>query len=392
MTLVEASWDDARTAAVDLAHDVAIPDPSSIPLHEGMGRTLAHDARAVCALPPFDTSAMDGWAVCGSPPWRIVGDALAGAPYRGTLAPSTCVRIATGAVIPDGATAVLRSERSTMRGDEVDGEAVDGQDIRRAGEECAAGELLIGAGTLLTPAHLGLLAAAGHDTVEVATEPRVAVVLLGDELLDTGSPADGRIRDALGPQLPAWLRSMGARVVGVHRADDDAKATINALRVAASTADLVITTGGTASGPRDTLRAAITELGVIVVDQVQVRPGHPMLLGRCSVPVVGLPGNPHSALVGLVTLAQPMLETLLGRVTPVSRVPARETLHPAGHSTRVVAGTLVDGQFTGAPFTGSAMLRGLAESSGLAIVPPTGIAAGELVRWLPFPYSSGCGT
>ena len=388
MTLIEAAWDDARAAAVARAREIMRPSPSFIAVHEGAGRTLAHDATAKCALPPFDTSAMDGWAVSGNGPWRIVGDALAGTPYRGTLEPSTCVRIATGAVVPDGATAVLRSERAKLRGDEVDGEAVDGQDIRRAGEECAAGELLIGAGTLLTPAHLGLLAAAGHDTTEVAAEPRVGVVVLGDELLDHGVPADGRIRDALGPQLPAWLRSMGARVVDVQRVADDEQVTIDALRSAAGTADVVITTGGTARGPRDTLRAALNELGALIVDHVRVRPGHPMLLADIGVPVIGLPGNPHSALVGLMTLAAPMLDAMLGRISVITHVPAHEALNAAGDSTRVVAGTLVDGQFTGAPFTGSAMLRGLADSTGMAIVPKGGIQAGELVRWMPFPYAA----
>ena len=388
MTLIEAAWDDARAAAVARAREIMRPSPSFIAVHEGAGRTLAHDATAKCALPPFDTSAMDGWAVSGNGPWRIVGDALAGTPYRGTLEPSTCVRIATGAVVPDGATAVLRSERAKLRGDEVAGEAVDGQDIRRAGEECAAGELLIGAGTLLTPAHLGFLAAAGHDTIEVAAEPRVAVVVLGDELLDHGVPADGRIRDALGPQLPAWLRSLGARVVDVQRAVDDERATIDALRSAAGTADVVITTGGTARGPRDTLRAALNELGALIVDHVRVRPGHPMLLADIGVPVIGLPGNPHSALVGLMTLAAPMLDAMLGRISVITHVPAHEALNAAGDSTRVVAGTLVDGQFTGAPFTGSAMLRGLADSTGMAIVPKGGIQAGELVRWMPFPYAA----
>ena len=388
MTLIEAAWDDARAAAVARAREIMRPSPSFIAVHEGAGRTLAHDATAKCALPPFDTSAMDGWAVSGNGPWRIVGDALAGTPYRGTLEPSTCVRIATGAVVPDGATAVLRSERAKLRGDEVAGEAVDGQDIRRAGEECAAGELLIGAGTLLTPAHLGFLAAAGHDTIEVAAEPRVAVVVLGDELLDHGVPADGRIRDALGPQLPAWLRSMGARVVDVQRVADDEQVTIDALRSAAGTADVVITTGGTARGPRDTLRAALNELGALIVDHVRVRPGHPMLLADIGVPVIGLPGNPHSALVGLMTLAAPMLDAMLGRISVITHVPAHEALNAAGDSTRVVAGTLVDGQFTGAPFTGSAMLRGLADSTGMAIVPKGGIQAGELVRWMPFPYAA----
>lgn len=385
MTLVEAAWDEARAAARALASRLG---SELVPLDASPGRTLAVDAHARCALPPFDTSAMDGWAVAGAGPWRIVGDALAGWPYDKALEAGTCVRIATGAVVPSGTDAVLRWERSTVDGDTVSTTDVQphGADIRRAGEECAQGELLARAGTVLTPAHAGLLAAAGHDDIDVTRRPRVIVLTLGDELLDAGLPEHGRIRDALGPQLPAWLTAMGAEVIAVRHAPDDEQATATAIADATEGSDLVVTTGGTARGPRDGMRAAIAELGDLVVDGVRVRPGHPMLLGRVrDVPVVGLPGNPHSALVALATLAQPIVEAMLGRAEQDRRVPAGADLHGAGDSTRLLAGALVDGAFTGAPFTGSAMLRGLAESSGFAVVPPGGCAHGELVRWLEHP-------
>lgn len=385
MTLVEADWHGARAAARALAFSLGT---ERVDLRDAIGRTLAADARARCALPPFDTSAMDGWAVAGEGPWRIVGDALAGWPYREALEPGTCVRIATGAVVPSGADAVVRSERAMVSGDTVtcDGSVDAGTDIRRAGEESADGELLAVRGTVLTPAHAGLLAAAGHDGADVAIRPRVAILTLGDELLDHGIPAAGRIRDALGPQLPAWLTAMGAQVSGVRHADDDPRATADALRAAISGNDLVVTTGGTARGPRDGMRAALAGLGELAVDGVRVRPGHPMLLGRIDdVPVVGLPGNPHSALVALATLAAPIVAGMLGQPDDEARVPARDDLRGAGSSTRLIAGTLVDGAFTGAPFTGSAMLRGLAQSTGFAVVPPGGCAPGDLVTWLAHP-------
>ena len=385
MTLVEADWHEARDAARALATPRAT---ERVGLREAVGRTLAEDMHARCSLPPFDTSAMDGWAVAGPSPWRIVGDALAGAPYRATIEPGTCVRIATGAVVPEGTDAVVRSERALVTPGTVAGDSVidPGTDIRRAGEESAAGELLAMRGMVLTPAHIGLLAAAGHDDAEVAVRPRVVILTLGDELLDHGVPEDGRIRDALGPQLPAWLEAMGAQVTDVHRVDDDPGATRDVLRTSTAANDLVVTTGGTARGPRDGMRAALTGLGELVVDGVRVRPGHPMLLGHLEgVPIVGLPGNPHSALVALMTLAAPIIAAMLGRSDPEARVPAGDDLHGTENGTRLIAGTLVDGAFTGAPFTGSAMLRGLATSTGFALVPPHGAAAGELVMWLPLP-------
>jgi molybdopterin molybdotransferase len=168
---------------------------------------------------------------------------------------------------------------------------------------------------------------------------------------------------------------------------------VGAFERAVGRADVIITTGGTAEGPRDHVRAAVEQLGGrLVVDHVAVRPGHPMLLavipdsaGR-QVPLVGLPGNPHSAVVGFVTLAVPILDALLGRAPrALASVPAAEELRaPAGH-TRLVAGNLQDGAFVLSPYGGSAMLRGLSQSAGFAVVPEGRTAAGDHVAWLPLP-------
>jgi molybdopterin molybdotransferase len=155
----------------------------------------------------------------------------------------------------------------------------------------------------------------------------------------------------------------------------------------------VITTGGTADGPRDHVRGAIEALqGQLVVDRVAVRPGHPMLMaslhgaGSRPVPLVGLPGNPHSAIVGFATLAAPAIDALLGRSpSPLITVEAGEELHaPAGH-TRLIAGNLRDGVFRLSPYGGSAMLRGLAQSTGFAVVSERSVPAGTDVAWLPLP-------
>lgn len=387
--LTEAPWPQARAAAATVARRLAT---EAVPVADGTDRVLAGDCVAQCHLPSFDTSAMDGWAVSGGGPWRIVGDVAAGRPLADALGVGTAVRIATGAVMPAGATAVLRWEDAEVDAGAVRGAVAAGADIREA-EECRKGDLIAGAGTDVTPALAGFLAATGHDDVPVVRRPRVHLILLGDELQQSGIPRDGRVRDSLGPQLPGWLARMGARVTARSQVRDELPDVVAALSAAAASVDLVVTTGGTAAGPRDHVHAAIAAAGGrLVVDRVAVRPGHPMLLavlpdGRgADVPLVGLPGNPHSAVVGLVTLAGPIVDSMLGRFArPGVLVPTVEPLHSPRAHTRLIAGILVDGRFQLSPYGGSAMLRGLARSSGFAVVPEGTTAAGDLVEWLPLP-------
>ncbi len=387
--LHEADWWAAHSAAASLGR---VLEPESVDVAASDRRVLAEDVLALCDLPNFDTSAMDGWALAGDGPWRIVGDIAAGSPLPGRLEPGTCARIATGAVVPEGTRGVLRWEAADVADGVVTGPVADGGDIRRRGEECRTGELIALAGTEVTPAMSGFLAATGHDTVAVTRRPRVELILLGDELQERGIPRDGRVRDSLGPQLPGWLDRSGAQAHEHRRVGDRLDDVIAAFALAAGRADLIITTGGTAEGPRDHVRGAIDALGgQLVVDHVAVRPGHPMLLaslpvGAGSVPLVGLPGNPHSAVVGFATLAAPVIDAMLGRTAAqLSRVPTVEELRaPSGH-TRLIAGVLQDGCFTLSPYGGSAMLRGLAQSRGFAIVPEGVTPAGGRVAWLPLP-------
>ena len=389
-TLREASWAAARAAAAGVASPLA---PESVAVADLDGRVLASDVHALCALPSFDSSAMDGWAVCGASPWRVVGDVAAGHPLERALESGETVRIATGGVVPDGADAVLRWEDAHAEGDVVTGTVRAGTDIRPAGEECRVGDLIARSGTDISPALAGFLAATGHDHVDVTCRPRVAVILLGDELLTSGVPTAGRVRDSLGPQLPGWIARSGAEVVRQVQVPDDPDSLRRALAEAAAAVDLVITTGGTADGPRDHVRAAITERGGdLIVDRVSVRPGHPMLLASLpgphgqAVPLVSLPGNPHSAVVGFVTLAVPVIDSMLGRsASALAVVRAGEDLRSPAHHTRLIAGTVVDGVFQLSPYGGSAMLRGLAQSSGFAVVDQPVVAAGAPVAWLPLP-------
>ncbi|MFD4318250.1 molybdopterin molybdotransferase MoeA [Streptomyces sp. NPDC058548] len=388
-------WDRARC----LARDVSPLAVVSRPLGEVLGQVLARPLAALTDLPPFDSSAMDGWAVAGDGPWRLRGRGVLAGAQPPPLAHGTAVPIATGARLPSGAGAVLRREygevdaRTGMLLDRTAGLLESGCDIRPQGQESRAGEALLPAGTTVTPAVLGLAAAAGYDRLAVHRRPVVELLVLGDELLESGLPRDGRVRDALGPLLPHWLSGQGgADVTGRRLVSDDFRPLYEALRD--STADVVVTTGSTAAGPVDFLHDALAELGArLLVDSVAVRPGHPMLLAELPPRadgrprrLVGLPGNPLAAVAGTVTLAVPLLRRLGGRT---DTEPARATCAAAlpGHprDTRLLPVRRIAGEAAPLPFDGPAMLRGLALADGLAVVPPGGVAAGGDVEVLPVP-------
>lgn len=390
------SWDRARSVARTRSR-AALP-ATAVDLAEALGHTLADPLVARCDLPPFPTAAMDGWAVAGVGPWRLRdGDVPAGRPSA-ALTAGTAVAIATGAQVPAGATGVLRHEHggvepSGLLVERRPGEVAPGTDIRPQGEECRNGDLLLPAGATVTAPVLGLAAAAGHDRLVVHRRPSVEVLVLGDELIQTGAPRDGRVRDALGPMLPALLAGCGAAVTGPTRVPDDFDALLTAVERSAASADVVVTTGSTAAGPRDFLHGVLERLGArMLVDSVAVRPGHPMLLAELPAAdgrtcrLVGLPGNPLAAVVGAVTLAAPLLRRLGASPDPGTRlVPTAATL--AGHptDTRLLAVLESEDGVVPLPFEGTAMLRGLALADGLAVVPPGGVCAGTTVELLSIP-------
>lgn len=385
----------------DQAQRIAASAPAPLPVvsarvSEAAGSLLAVPLMALTDLPAFDTASMDGYAVAGPGPWQldeslsiVAGDAPGDLP-RGFAAP-----IATGAPLPSGATAVLRYEAAvieTVRGqqrlcalDALTGLPTDdpsalraGQDIRPRGEECRAGDPLLEADRVLTPTMLGLAAAAGYDELEIVPPPVVGTLVIGDELLDRGLPRAGRVRDALGPLIPAWMGALGARANPPIRVPDTRSALIAELDDAA--ADIIITTGSTSMGPKDHLREVLRDIGAHwLVDGVAVRPGQPMLLARLVDDryVVGLPGNPLAAVAGLVTLAVPLVRALRG--LPPQRHQVASLLddiraHP--HDTRLIPVVLSghQGARLARPlrYDGPAMLRSLAEADGLAVVPPGG--------------------
>ncbi|MET9253583.1 molybdopterin molybdotransferase MoeA [Streptomyces sp. NPDC003717] len=391
-------WHAARSVAERAARAqarAARRAPLSVPLDAALGLTLAAPLTALTDLPSFDTSAMDGWAVAGPGPWTVRAEgALAGHAEPAPLTDGEALRIATGARVPRDTTAVLRSEhgRTDAAGRlHATREVAHGQDIRPRGQECRGGDQLLPVGTLVTPAVLGLAAAAGYDTVSAVPRPRVELLVLGDELLTEGLPREGRIRDALGPMLPPWLRALGAEVLAVRRIGDDVEALHRA--VADSAADLIVTTGGTAAGPVDHVHPVLDRLGAeLLVDGVKVRPGHPMLLARVGDGrhLVGLPGNPLAAVSGLLTLAEPLLRTLAARPAPEPyALPLREAVSGHPYDTRLVPVVLRDEDAVPLRYSGPAMLRGVAAADALAVVPPGGVGAAQETELLDLPWASG---
>ncbi|MFC9702475.1 molybdopterin molybdotransferase MoeA [Streptomyces sp. NPDC056943] len=412
------AWPAARTTAAEAGAaartgqlGAGARGPLTVPLGAALGRVLAGPLLALTDLPSFDTSAMDGWAVAGTGPWtlREEGAVLAGHAPAAVLADGEAVRIATGARVPTGTTAVIRSEHSQHSEHSEHSqhserllhalrEVRPGQDIRPRGQECRSGDQLLPAGSVVTPAVLGLAAAAGYDTLPVVPRPRVEILVLGDELLTTGLPHEGLIRDALGPMLGPWLEALGAEVLATRRIGDDAEELYAA--VTGSTADLLITTGGTAAGPVDHLHRVLDAAGAtLLVDGVKVRPGHPMLLARLAGGaeprhLVGLPGNPLAAVSGLLTLAEPLLAALAGAPREPRHapgVPVQDEVQGHPHDTRLVPVVRRADRVVPLHYNGPAMLRGIAAADGLAVVPPGGARPGQALEILGLPWPTEAG-
>ncbi|MGW4462688.1 molybdopterin molybdotransferase MoeA [Micromonospora sp. NPDC004704] len=363
-------WPEARRIARAAGSPL---DRIDVALTDALGATLAAPLVALSPLPAYDAAAMDGYAVAGTGPWRVVGRVLAGDPTPvDPLRPGTAVEIATGALVPAGAEAVLPYERARCRADRMHGEIEIGRHIRRRGDDCPLGEQVLPAGSLVTPALLGLAASLGHDRLAVFRRPRVGVVVTGAELLSAGLPSPGRVRDAIGPLLPGLVHAAGGEIAWTVRVTDDRAALVEAIHRPG--ADVTVVCGATSVGAADHLRTALEAVSALVrVHGVACRPGHPQLLatltdGRA---VIGLPGNPYAALVAGLTLLAPLLGRLAGRADrpPVT---ARLTgpVKVLDRDTRLVPVARVGSVVVPVGHDRPGLLWGAAEAHALAVVPP----------------------
>jgi molybdopterin molybdotransferase len=314
-----------------------------VALDDALGRVLAEDLPSPLPVPPFDSSAMDGFAVVAGPAAElsVVGEARAGHPYDGTVSPGSAVRISTGAVLPEGADAVVPVERTTGAKEagpvSVPGTS-PGDNVRRAGEDIPFNAVVLKTGARLGPAELGVAASVGRAELRCGKRPRVAVLATGDELTEPGAPlAPGGIYSSNAFALSAQVERAGGDVVTRATVPDDAEGTRAALAEALERADVVVVSGGVSVGLHDHVKPALGELGVEErFWGVKLRPGKPTWFGtRGETLAFGLPGNPVSAMVTFQLFARPALAALQGaspdarRLTasleePIARNPQRE--------------------------------------------------------------------
>ena len=364
-------------------------------------RVLAEDVASDEDLPPFDSSAMDGYAVApgASGELPVVDEARAGAPARRAVREGEAIAISTGAEVPEGTGAVVPVERV----ERVAGERIrvpslaPGANIRRAGEDVRAGTVVLRRGAEVGPSETAMLAALGRTEVRCGAVPRAAVVVTGDELVAPGAPlAPGQIRDSNGPALAALATAAGARVEGHRRVGDSHADTVAALRAALEEADVVCVSGGVSVGEHDHVKPALAELGVEEVFWgVALKPGKPTWFGTApgGTLVFGLPGNPVSAMVTFQLFARPAIWALAGADPAPARVRARLTAPVARSEKREQAIrcrlTASDGGWSAEPTgaQGSHRISSMLGADGLALVPRGAgeLAAGALVDAEPFP-------
>jgi molybdopterin molybdotransferase len=371
-----------------------------VPLSSATGHTLTRDVAALQELPHYDSSAMDGWAVNGCGPWILTD-------RDRFLSAGQARVIATGGLVPAGTQSILRKESGQIH-QEADGspllrlndnakhgEPIPGQHIRPSGQEAAAGEVLIPAGTVLNPGHIALAAVAGHDKLQVQAKPVVRIVLTGSEVVTAGIPEPGRVRDTFDPQLGTVISLLGGMPTGPLRIGDSYTEWLAALGGSESCPgfrpDVTITTGGTGCSGTDHFRDAIAALGgQLLLDGVAMRPGHPAVLARLPDGrfVVGLPGNPLAAMMALISIGAPLLEALGGTVlSAVGQVTSAADVDPCPGRTRLIPCRFIEGLAVPASHTGPGMMRGLAWADGVMAVPPGGVLSGEQVPVLPLPWT-----
>jgi molybdopterin molybdotransferase len=358
------------------------------PLSRALDRVLAEDVVSALALPGFDNSAMDGFALrsqdlqASGEAWLdLVGEQFAGVAMDASVAAGQCLRITTGAPLPAGADSVVMKENVEVVGDRVRvaRTVAAGANVRRAGEDVRCGDTVLHAGQVLTPAALSLAAAIGLHDLPVHRRPTVAVFTTGDELKAPGQPlAPGEIYDSNRVLLQTLLIADGFEPVAWPVLPDEPARIQAALRDAAFSFDVVITCGGVSAGEKDYLPGLLAEHGDTYFWKVQMRPGMPVLAGRLgSAHLLCLPGNPVSVFATYLALARPFLDGLQARAEPRPRCHARLAVAVSkGHERlEFLRGNLQCdrlGQLlvTPNPADGSHRLRAVAGSNALIVMPP----------------------
>jgi molybdopterin molybdotransferase len=395
--------------AVILAEVESLP-VRPVRIASARGHVLAESVAATENVPRFANSAMDGYALraadtaCAPVRLDVVGTISAGDCPRYVVPPGGAARIMTGAPLPDGADAVCMVERTTLtrngRGVVISQPIASGTNVRMPGEDIEAGSVVFEAGTLLGPAHVGVLASLGVDSVLVHQRPVVGVLSTGDELAPGDSaPGAGQIRDANRPALLAQVAADGLAAADLGIVPDDATMLATCLLHASRRCDVIIATGGVSVGDHDLLKAVMARLGGTSMRalDVAIKPGRHLAVARVSdadggALVFGLPGNPVAALVGYEIFVRPAMRAMAGhrvlsrpRLSAVAEVALPRTPGPKLHLIRVRASRDAEGNLLVRPSGGqdSHQLRAMAAANALALLPDgDGVPAGERVEIL----------
>ena len=388
------SVEEARAQMLDGLEAKPAEDVS---FDDALGRVLAADLTSRTTLPPWDNSAMDGFAVVAadvadaseSQPalLRVVGEVAAGAAANVSVEPGSAVRILTGAPVPAGADAVVPVEDTDAppgvaalpEGVAIKRAFPSGAHIRRAGSDLRTGQPLLQRGTLLSAAAVALAAAGGYASLAVHGRPRVAVLATGDELVEAGADlGEAQIPDSNSPGLSAAARDAGAEVRSLGIARDTFESVRDALQKGIEWADVVVASGGVSVGAHDVVKDAFASLGRIDLWRIAVQPGKPLAFGRSGNTLLfGLPGNPVSSLVTFELFVRPVIRRLAGHVDVVGRETVRATLSDAvrkapNRRAFIRVRLEQDGNDWRATLAGgqeSHMLTALAAADGLAIIP-----------------------
>ena len=408
---------DPQALSVDKAQEFiqhlvqALPTIASeeLPLIQALGRIVAQDIISPINVPAHDNSAMDGFAFdgkqLGTAPLqlRVVGTALAGKAWQGNVGEGECIKIMTGAVMPEGLDTVIAQELTTLN--VADGETFveipagilqAGDNRRKAGEDLQRGLPALRAGSTLTPAALGLVASLGIVKVKVYRQLRVAYFSTGDEVLSLGDALrEGAVYDSNRYTVFGLLSRMGCEVIDMGVVRDDPVLLEHAFKQAANKADVIITSGGVSVGEADFTKAMMKKLGDVAFWKIAMRPGRPMAVGRLGNSILfGLPGNPVAVMVTFLAFVKPALLHLMGgtpNTSPYLRAKSAATLRKKPGRTEYQRGfvrTLQDGtlQVDAAGNQGSGVLRSMVEANGLIVLHhhQSNVAAGEEVDVMMF--------
>ncbi|MEQ8285066.1 gephyrin-like molybdotransferase Glp [Thalassospira sp.] len=399
--------------ALEIAFAEVLVNPSveERSLVECYGAVLREDVIATVSVPSVDNSAMDGYAlrhadlIVAKGPIDVVGVSLAGHPYAGSLPTGAAIRIATGAAIPDGADCVVIQENVSANddetiieiGDEVIGRTTLNQNIRWAGEDIKADDVVLANGMVLRPQDIAIAAGQGRGALTVSKPLSIAVFSTGDELAKPGDPLPpGGIYDSNRFAMIGMLREIGCKVTDLGLLADDFDVLRNALGSAAKTHDVIMTSGGVSVGKADLLKPVVDQLGEITAWKLAIKPGKPLMRGKIGdCLVIGLPGNPVSVLVSGLLYVMPLLRHVMGaqrsQTEPV-RIPVRAGFDfKRGTGRREwLRARLVqndDGEFEAVAFnsTSSGMLSSMVWAEGLIEIPEScgQVSKGDTVLYLP---------